>query len=205
MISDEWGPSMNLSLINDTMSQMLAMALACEPALLIADEPTTALDMMTQASILALLRELREALGMTLLLVAHDLAVVGELCDDVVVLYAGQVVERGPAASVLRAPSHPYTKALLASVPPLKPPARRRGEKGPRLPVIEGRPGDARERPTGCRFRDRCTVAVELCARDMPDLLPLARHRDDPAGESLVRCFVARDAAADIARMGSPS
>ena len=151
---------------------LIAIALAAGPALLIADEPTTALDATVQAQILELLRDLREAEGMSMLLIAHDLALVGQVADDVVVLYAGVVVERGPAAEVLRSPSHPYTRALRASVPPRL--HRVRGEKGRRLPTIEGALPDLRSPPPGCRFHERCAEVMDRCRREPPALLPVA-------------------------------
>jgi peptide/nickel transport system ATP-binding protein len=159
---------------------MIAMALACDPALLIADEPTTALDMMTQAQILALLRELRRELGMSLLLIAHDIAVVSELADEIVVLYAGQVVESGPAAEVLASPRHPYTRALMQSVPPADAPPR--GKANRMLPTIVGAVPDLRTTPIGCRFSERCTEVFERCRVVDPELVL--------AGGAAVRCFL---------------
>jgi oligopeptide/dipeptide ABC transporter ATP-binding protein len=165
---------------------MIAIAIACRPALLVADEPTTALDRVTEAQILATIAALREATGMSLLLVSHDLVTVGELCDDVVVMYAGQVVERGRAAEVLSAPRHPYTRALIESVPPARAPGRKRGAPGPRLPTLEGGPVDLAALPAGCRFAPRCPAVVDRCRRDTPELLPAG-------GEgAAVRCFVAQ-------------
>jgi oligopeptide/dipeptide ABC transporter ATP-binding protein len=148
---------------------LIAIALACSPALLVADEPTTALDATVQAQILELLAKLREESGMSLLLIAHDLALVGEVADDLVVLYAGVVVERGPAREVLRAPAHPYTRALLRSLPPRT--HRVRGEKGRRLPTIEGALPDLRSPPPGCRFHERCPDATERCRVEPPALV----------------------------------
>ena len=135
---------------------MIAMALANEPDLLIADEPTTALDVTIQAQILALLRELRGTFGMALLLITHDLGVVRELCERAVVLYAGRVVEEAPVAALLGAPRHPYTAGLGASIPSI---ASRRE----RLPQIPGTPPDPTRLPVGCAFAPRCPVALEAC------------------------------------------
>ncbi|MFO7893434.1 MAG: ABC transporter ATP-binding protein [Longimicrobiales bacterium] len=142
---------------------MIAMALANDPALLIADEPTTALDVTIQAQILELLLELRVELGMAILLITHDLGVVAETCDRVVVMYGGQVVEEGPVMDVFRDPVHPYTRGLLAAVP--RPDAR-----GRELAVIPGAVPAPSDWPHGCRFRPRCPYAWGPCRRD-PGLL----------------------------------
>ncbi len=159
---------------------MIAIALACEPKLLIADEPTTALDVTIQAQILELLGRLKDELGMSILFITHDLGVVAELTDDVVVMYAGKVVERAPTADLYRDPLHPYTRGLLASVPGF-------GERaGRRLPTIAGMVPDLRELPPGCRFRDRCDRAVARCAEAEPPLMSLGPRR-------AVACFVVAD------------
>ena len=144
---------------------MIAMALVCRPAALIADEPTTALDVTIQAQILDLLRRLQTELGLAILLITHDLAVVAEMCDRIVVMYAGRVVETGSAALVLRSPSHPYTAGLLAS-------SRRRGVKGERLPAIPGMVPPPGRRGAGCLFSDRCNRALPKCFTDLPPLAP---------------------------------
>jgi oligopeptide/dipeptide ABC transporter ATP-binding protein len=151
----------------------IAMALACKPALLLADEPTTALDVTVQAQILALLADLKRELGMALLLISHDLGVVGSTCDDVAVMYAGRIVERGPAARLLATPAHPYTRALLQSRPRLDRPMT----PGARLPAIPGGVPDPRAWPSGCRFHPRCPIAREVCRADVPELV--ARTPDD--------------------------
>ena len=145
---------------------MIGMALACDPKLIIADEPTTALDVTIQAQILELLAEVRERLGTAILLITHDLGVVAEMCDDVVVMYAGRVVERGPVGEVFRTPQHPYTEALLQSIPML---GMTQAEP---LRVIRGSVPSPRDWPEGCRFRPRCDYAFEKCS-ELPPLLPV--------------------------------
>jgi len=148
---------------------LIAMALICRPALLIADEPTTALDVTVEAEILFLLAELRRDLGMALLLISHNLSVIARLCDRVAVMYAGRIIEAGPTAQVLAEPRHPYTRALLGSVP--------RGTKvdGP-LPAIPGEPPDLASLPPGCAFAPRCALADLPCAAPQP-LLALGEGR----------------------------
>ena len=146
---------------------MIAMALACDPKLIIADEPTTALDVTIQAQILELLADVRERLGTAILLITHDLGVVAEMCDDVVVMYAGRVVERGPVADVFTTPQHPYTEALLQSIPML---GMTQAEP---LRVIRGSVPSPRHWPEGCRFRPRCDYAFAKCVA-LPPLLPVA-------------------------------
>jgi len=143
---------------------MIAMALACEPKLLIADEPTTALDVTIQAQILELLRQLRDRLAMAVILITHDLGVVAEMCDDVAVMYAGQVVERGSVEAVFRSPQHPYTEALLKSIPLLG------MTKAEPLNVIPGMVPSALRWPVGCRFAARCRYASDHCHREPPEM-----------------------------------
>jgi peptide/nickel transport system ATP-binding protein/oligopeptide transport system ATP-binding protein len=146
---------------------MIAIALSCDPKLLIADEPTTALDVTVQAQILELMKELRERLGMAIMLITHDLGVVAEMVDEVVVMYAGRIVERGPVADVFSSPQHPYTESLLDSIPLL----------GMRystpLKAIRGVVPSPLEWPAGCRFAPRCDYAFDKCIGEDPPLLPV--------------------------------
>jgi oligopeptide/dipeptide ABC transporter ATP-binding protein len=162
---------------------MIAMALACQPKVLLADEPTTALDVTIQAQILELLRDLKDKMAMSILLITHDLAVVAENAQHVVVMYAGRVVERAPVHALFTRPMHPYTRGLLESIPrPV-----RGGDR--RLPTIEGVVPDLRSLPPGCRFADRCPLRIEKCTREEPELLEAAPGR-------MSRCWRAEDAAA---------
>ncbi|HSL34669.1 MAG TPA: ABC transporter ATP-binding protein [Candidatus Limnocylindrales bacterium] len=140
---------------------MIAMALACDPAIVIGDEPTTALDVMVQAQILQLLEELRRDLGLSLMLITHDLSVIAETCDRALIMYAGEVAEEGPVGRVFTAPRHPYTQKLLSSFPNLR--ADRRT-----LDVIPGAPPDLRLPPPGCPFAPRCPMAMAVCSEVMP-------------------------------------
>ena len=136
---------------------MIAMALACRPRVLIADEPTTALDVTVQAQILALLDDLRGATGAAVLLITHDLGVVADPADEVVVMYAGRFAESGPAARVLAVPQHPYTVGLLGAAPRLD------GPRGTRLATVEGAVPDLADPPEGCRFKTRCPFRIAVC------------------------------------------
>ena len=149
---------------------MIAMALASEPKLLVADEPTTALDVTIQAQILDLLRELKQRLGMSILLITHNLGIVGDMADRVAVMYAGQVVEMAPARELLRRPLHPYTKALMNSVPKLQGGAER-------LSAIPGNVPRIGNFPPGCRFFPRCPSARPECANKAPDLIEVEPGR----------------------------
>ncbi len=149
---------------------MIAMAISCEPALLIADEPTTALDVTIQAQILDLLRGLKDRLGMSLLLITHDLGVVAAETDEVAIMYAGRIVEQAPAVELFASPAHPYAQALLASLPRLE-------HRAQRLTAIPGRVPDLLALPSGCRFRDRCPRAAARCATDDPALRALSPGR----------------------------
>ena len=146
---------------------MIAIALACEPRLLIADEPTTALDVTIQAQILELLGTLRRDLGMAVVLITHDLGVVAEIADEVAVMYAGRIVERASTRDLFARPAHPYTQGLLRSAPGL--PANATAH---RLPTIRGVVPDLRHLPSGCRFRDRCDHARTICGEKDPMLAP---------------------------------
>ncbi|HET6171066.1 MAG TPA: ABC transporter ATP-binding protein [Gaiellales bacterium] len=145
---------------------MIALALACDPEVIIADEPTTALDVMTQAQVLALLEELRRDLGLALLLITHDLAVIAETCERVAVMYAGGIVETGPTATVFAVPQHPYTQRLLGAFPQV-------GMERALPPAIPGGPPDPADPPSGCRFHPRCHLAREACAHGEVALRPV--------------------------------
>ena len=149
---------------------MIAMALASEPKLLVADEPTTALDVTIQAQILDLLSELKQRLGMAILLITHNLGIVGDMADRVAVMYAGQIVELSPARELLRRPLHPYTKALMNSVPKL------RGDAD-RLSAIPGNVPRIGNFPPGCRFAPRCPIAKPECSEKIPELLEVEPGR----------------------------
>jgi oligopeptide/dipeptide ABC transporter ATP-binding protein len=140
---------------------MIAMALACDPAIVIGDEPTTALDVMIQAQILELLERLRRELGLSLILITHDLSVIAETCDRILVMYAGRVAEEGPVGEVFRRPRHPYTQKLLSAFPNIQ--ADRRT-----LDVIPGSPPDLRHPPPGCRFAPRCPFVMPVCSEVIP-------------------------------------
>ncbi|WPE23840.1 ABC transporter ATP-binding protein [Shinella zoogloeoides] len=143
---------------------VIAMALSCNPALLVADEPTTALDVTVQAGILDLVRKLRSTHNSAVVFITHDMGVVSELADRVMVMYAGRVVERGSRAALFSDPRHPYTRALLGSIPPLT------GDKPHRLPAIPGSPPSLLRLPQGCAFGPRCPVRFEACAAEKPAL-----------------------------------
>lgn len=149
---------------------MIAMAIACSPKLLFADEPTTALDVTVQAQILQLLGELRRDLGMSMVLITHDLGVVAGHTDEVVVMYAGEIVERARTSVLFANMKMPYTKALLTSIPTVDMPS------GRRLPVIEGRLPDPVNRPAGCAFAERCSFATDKCRTEHPPLVTQGDH-----------------------------
>ncbi|QWU16518.1 oligopeptide/dipeptide ABC transporter, ATP-binding protein, C-terminal domain-containing protein [Paenibacillus sophorae] len=155
---------------------MIAMAMICNPKLLIADEPTTALDVTIQAQILDLMRELQETEGTSILMITHDLGVVAEMCDRVVIMYAGQVVEETDVATLFSSPKHPYTQGLLASLPQL-------AGDADRLQSIPGQVPNPLHMPSGCRFAPRCPHRFERCEQAEPQLL------EDEAGHSC-RCFL---------------
>jgi peptide/nickel transport system ATP-binding protein len=160
---------------------MIAMAMACKPALLIADEPTTALDVTIQAQILALMDELRREQGTAILLITHDMGVIARMANRVAVMYAGEIVETGSLRDILSAPEHPYTRLLLAAMPT----ARR---KLAELPVIPGTMPTPGALPAGCRFNPRCPDATDKCRSIEPPMLQSASGRD-------VRCWLATGAA----------
>lgn len=143
---------------------MIAMALSCDPSLLIADEPTTALDVTIQAQILLLMKDLRQRIGTTIVLITHDLGVIAEMADRVLVMYAGQVVEEASVMSLFREPRHPYTQGLLQSIPRLDQPRQQK------LHIIEGTVPYLSAMPNGCRFHPRCTFATDICRNEEPSL-----------------------------------
>jgi oligopeptide transport system ATP-binding protein len=146
---------------------MIAMALLCEPDLLIADEPTTALDVTVQAQIVALLRDLQRDFGTAIIMITHDLGVVAGICDRVMVLYGGRIMEQGSAESIFYRPTHPYTLGLLGAVPRLD-------HEGETLLAIPGAPPNMARLPVGCPFSERCTLADARCITDRPPLIPAA-------------------------------
>lgn len=159
---------------------MIALALCCRPRLLLADEPTTALDATVQIQVLLLLRELQERLGLSILFVTHDIGAAVEIADRIAVIYAGRIMEEGPVRSVIRSPLHPYTRGLLAS--------RTEGAlvKGRRIAAIPGSPPDLARPPPGCAFAPRCSLALEACSRQVATL-------DTPIPGHAVRCLRARE------------
>jgi peptide/nickel transport system ATP-binding protein len=166
---------------------MIGMGISCVPKLLIADEPTTALDVTIQAQVLALIRGLAREMGVAVLLVSHDLGVISQMCHRVLVMYAGRIVEAGPAATIFQAPMHPYTRALIDCVPHL--------EGAPRLGAITGTMPGLRALPSGCRFHPRCPFAEPRCPREEPRLRPVsdgheaACHLVEPASDGLARAI----------------
>jgi peptide/nickel transport system ATP-binding protein len=152
---------------------LIAMALACDPQLLIADEPTTALDLMVQAQVLALLQELRTSLGLSMIFITHDLSVLTYVCEDLAIMYAGRVVERGRAGDVFGDPNHPYTRGLAAAFPTI-------GDLSSRMhpTALGGDPPDPAHLPSGCPFHPRCAVALDSCATVTVELRRAAEHHD---------------------------
>ena len=157
---------------------MIASALACQPELLIADEPTTALDVTIQAQIMELMKEMKEKTGVSIMLITHDMGVVAEMADKIMVMYAGMVIEYATAREIFKDPKHPYTKGLLASIP-------RKDKDIDRLYTIEGTVPSLTSMPKGCRFCDRCTCAMEKCRNEQPPMYQF--------GERSVRCFLYED------------
>jgi oligopeptide/dipeptide ABC transporter ATP-binding protein len=157
---------------------MIAMALACKPELLVADEPTTALDVTIQAQILALMSELQKELGMAILLITHDLGVVANMCKRVLVMYGGNIVEQAPVADIFATPKHPYTIGLLQSIPRL-------GKKVKKLHTIEGSVPPLGEFPDGCKFQNRCSLVRDRCRKEVPPLAEVSK-------DQLAACWVAQ-------------
>ena len=148
---------------------MIAIALACEPKLLIADEPTTALDVTIQAQILELMMELKDKLGMAIIMITHDLGVVASMCERIAVMYAGKIVEYGTADDIFYEPKHEYTKGLIRSIPRLD------TKEHERLVPIEGTPVDMLNPPAGCPFAPRCDACMKICLREMPPVTHFGR------------------------------
>ena len=145
---------------------MIAMALACEPDILIADEPTTALDVTIQAQILELMQDLQKKLGMAIIMITHDLGVIADMCDEIIVMYAGRICERGTADEIFYNPRHEYTKGLLRSIPKLD-------TNHARLRPIAGSPVDLTNLPKGCSFASRCDNCMKICLSELPQELPI--------------------------------
>lgn len=149
---------------------MIAMALACRPKLLLADEPTTALDVTIQAQILELMKDLRQEIDSAIIMITHDLGIISEMCDRVVVMYAGQVVESSPLKDLLREPLHPYTEGLLKSIPTIT-------REKQRLYTIEGTVPSPFDMPPGCSFQPRCKFSTAICSEMIPDLIHVSEER----------------------------
>jgi peptide/nickel transport system ATP-binding protein len=162
---------------------MIAMALACSPSLIIADEPTTALDVMVQAQVLKLLNELQHEMGLAMLFITHDLSVLVEVCDRLAIMYAGKIVEEGPSTAVFGKPAHPYTTALAAAFPAIGDPRFRRAPSG-----LGGDPPQPDSIPSGCSFHPRCPVAFDECQTVVPDLYEAGKQRR-------AACLLVRDQA----------
>jgi oligopeptide/dipeptide ABC transporter ATP-binding protein len=161
-----------------------AIGISCEPRLLIADEPTTSLDLTIQAQYLNLLRELQQAHGLALIFITHNLGIVAKMCDQLAVMYAGRVVESGPVGRIFGAPAHPYTKALLGSIP-------RMNDHRQRLTAIEGQPPDLAALPPGCAFNPRCPSALDRCREAQPPQTMLGNGQT-------VRCWLADSGSGSI-------
>jgi peptide/nickel transport system ATP-binding protein len=148
---------------------MIAMAISCNPELLIADEPGTALDVIVQAQVLKLLEELKEKLNMSLILISHDLSLIAEICEKTAIMYAGNIVEIGDSVSIFKNPQHPYTVGLISSFPNIK------SEKI-KMTSIPGSPPDLLDPPQGCRFHPRCKYAMEICRKTHPELMVIDKN-----------------------------
>ncbi|MPM87375.1 Dipeptide transport ATP-binding protein DppD [bioreactor metagenome] len=149
---------------------MIAMALACNPKLLIADEPTTALDVTIQAQILDLMKKLKSEINSSIMLITHNMGVVAETCERIIVMYAGKIVEEGDVHSIFKEPKHPYTKGLLASIPSIK-------YKQDKLDSIPGLVPNPLNMPKGCRFEPRCKYALPKCKENQPDMTVSGEER----------------------------
>ncbi|MGL4606233.1 MAG: ABC transporter ATP-binding protein [Eubacteriaceae bacterium] len=160
---------------------MIAMALACNPDLLIADEPTTALDVTIQAQILSLMKDIHKKTKMGIIMITHDLGIVSDFCDRVIVVYTGEVVESAPVKELFSSPLHPYTQGLINALPKLT-------DQDSKLEAIEGMLPDASDMPVGCRFNPRCKYATERCRKEKPVLRKLSEGRT-------VRCFLLEEKA----------
>lgn len=156
---------------------LIAMALAANPQLLIADEPGTALDVIVQAQVLQLMRSLKEKLGLSMVMISHDLSIVAEVCENVAIMYAGQLVEYGSAEAIFKEPLHPYTQGLIGAFPSI------RGERK-KLVSIPGQPPDLLSPPTGCRFHPRCPYAMDVCKKEKPQLKKVG------SGNHYVACYL---------------
>jgi oligopeptide/dipeptide ABC transporter ATP-binding protein len=163
---------------------VIASALVCEPELLIADEPTTALDMLAARGIMDLLLHIKQSRQMSMLLISHDVGLIGQLADDIAIMYAGKVIERGSRDDVLARPMHPYTRGLFQSLPPVRTVARRRRGDDVRLPVIPGTAPTVREATTSCRFAERCGEVFDRCHEEAPAMYPEA------SSSHASRCFL---------------
>jgi len=156
---------------------LIAMALACNPKLLIADEPGTALDVIVQAQVLRLLRDLKEKLGLSMMMISHDLSIVAEVCEKIAVMYAGHLVEYGQIDAVFKEPLHPYTQGLLSAFPSIK------GERK-KMVSIPGQPPDLLSPPPGCPFNPRCPFVMDICKKEFPELKKVG------SGEHYVACYL---------------
>jgi len=156
---------------------LIAMALACNPKLLIADEPGTALDVIVQAQVLGLMRSLKEKLGLSMVMISHDLSIVAEVCEKIAIMYAGNIVEYGDVQSIFKEPLHPYTQGLIGAFPSIK------GDRK-QLISIPGQPPDLLHPPTGCRFHPRCPYAMDICKTEIPAL------EKQGSGEHYVACHL---------------
>jgi peptide/nickel transport system ATP-binding protein len=148
---------------------MIAMALACNPEILIADEPSTALDVIVQAQVLQLLRQLKERLNLSLIIISHDLSIIAETCENIAVMYGGKIAERGDIYAVFKNPLHPYTQGLLGSFPGVKAPKTK-------LVSIPGSPPDLLKAPVGCKFTERCKFAMPICQEIDPELIEIQKN-----------------------------